>query len=179
MTRFAAWLVSLPVIMLIAESQGVVGRLASPKEFPELPAAIAQDLASRGCRIPQVTDVPERTNVVHGEFQQRGQRDWAVLCLKGSASTILVYWNDSAGNPAELARMDETITPSKEGYYRILQVADEKFIRRHYEAYGSASGFDRLPETLDHAGIDDGIFLKGSAVYYFYRGKWLRLPGSD
>ena len=132
---------------------------------------------SRGCRIPQVKGVPEKHNIIQGRFKKQGKGDWAVLCLRGNTSTILVYWNGSPEGPAQLAPMDETITPSKNGYYRILQAVSEKFIRSHYEP--SASDMDPLPSILDHDGIEDGIFEKGSIVHYFNNGKWLRLAGSD
>ena len=155
----------------------MIGRVAPVGDLPKLPVAIAQDLGNRGCRIPQVKGVQKQRNVIQGQFKKAGQRDWAVLCLQGHTSTILVYWNGSAKGPAQLAPMDETITPSKNGYYRVLQVVGDKFIRSHYDA--AASDMDPLPSILDHAGIDDGIFEKGSIVHYFYDGKWLKLAGSD
>jgi hypothetical protein len=166
-----------------AQTDRVIGRLAPVSDFPELPADIAQDLTNRGCRIPQVKGVPKRHNVIRGEFEKPGQRDWAVLCLRKNTSTILVYWNGSAKNPAQLAPLDETITPSKNGYYRILRVVGEKFIRSHYDASVDVdpliSGMDPLPTVLDHDAIDDGIFEKGSSVHYLENGKWLNLAGSD
>jgi hypothetical protein len=166
-----------PIVLIAAQGGRVIGRLAPVTDFPDLPTGIAQDVANRGCQIPQVKGVSARHNVIKGEFEKPGQRDWAVLCLQKNTSTILVYWNGSAKNPAQLAPLDETITPSKNGYYRILQAVGEKFIRSHYDA--SAACLDPLPKTLDHDGIDDGIFEKGSIVHYFNNGMWLKLPGSD
>jgi hypothetical protein len=166
-----------PIMLIASQGSRVIGRLAPVSDFPELPTEIAQDVATRGCQIPQVKGVTARHNVVKGAFEKPGQRDWGVLCLQNNTSTILVYWNGSAKNPAQFAPLDETITPSKNGYYRILQVAGEKFIRSHYDA--SATDLDPLPKTLDHDGIDDGIFEKGSIVHYFSNGTWLKFPGSD
>jgi hypothetical protein len=164
-----------------AQTDRVVGRLAPVSDFPQLPAGIAQDLTNRGCRIPQVKGIPKRHNVIRGEFEKRGQRDWAVLCLRNNTSTIFVYWNGSTKSPAQLAAHDETL--SKNGYYRILQVVGEKFIRSHYDAYADVdpiiSGMDPLPRVLNHDAIDDGIFEKGSSVHYLENGKWLNLAGSD
>jgi hypothetical protein len=171
------FLVIAPIVLIGAQGDGVIGRLAPVGDFPKLPVGIAQDLMNRGCRIPQVKGVSDRHNVIQGQFKKPGQRDWAVLCLQRNTSAILVYWNGSAQGPAQLAPMDETITPSKNGYYRILQVVGQKFIRSHYDA--SASDLDPLPHILDHDGIDDGISEKGSSVHYFYNGKWLKLAGSD
>jgi hypothetical protein len=35
------------------------------------------------------------------------------------------------------------------------------------------------PPPLDHDGIDDGVVEKGSSVWYWYRGRWLELTGSN
>ena len=166
-----------PIVLIGAQGDRVIGHLAPVDDFPKLPAGIAQDLKNRGCRIPQVKGVSERHNVIQEQFEKAGQRDWAVLCLQANTSTILVYWNGSAKDPAQLASMDETIKPSKNGYYRILHGVGNNFIRSHYDV--SASDMDPLPSILDHDGIDDGIFEKGSIVHYFDDGKWLRLAGSD
>lgn len=179
MVRFLclSLIVMAPIVLIAAQGGSVMGRLAPVGDFPELPTGIAQDVANRGCQILQVKGVSARHNVIKGAFEKPGQRDWAVLCLQKNTSTILVYWNGAAKNPAQLAALDETITASKNGYYRILQVAGEKFIRSHHDA--SATDLDSLPKTLDHDGIDDGIFEKGSIVHYFYNGTWLKLAGSD
>jgi hypothetical protein len=92
-----------------------------------------------------------------------------------------VYSNESAKSPTQVAPLDETFTSSKRGYFRVLQVAGEKFIPSHHEA--NAPELDPLPKVLDHDGIhdgiDDGIFEKGSSVHYFDNGKWLILAGSN
>jgi len=176
MQKSLAALLWISLGLAAAQTDRALG-LAPVSAFPELPAAIAQDLTNRGCRIPQIKDVPERHNVIRGEFKKPGQRDWAVLCLQGSSSIIFVYWNGSAQSPAQLAHLDETITPSKRGYFRILHVADKKFIRSHHDA--NPTEMEPLPKVLDHDGIDDGIFEKGSSIHYFDNGKWLTLAGSD
>ena len=174
----ASLLIAIAIVVLAgAQTNSAIGKLAPVSNFPELPADIAQDLTNRGCRIPQVKGLSKRHNVIRGEFEKPGQHDWAVLCLQKNTSIIFVYWNGSVKSPAQLAPVDETITSSKNGYYRILQVVGEKFIRSHYDA--AASEMDPLPTVLNHDAIDDGIFEKGSSVHYFLNGKWLNLAGSD
>jgi hypothetical protein len=165
------------IVLMGAQKKPGIGRLLEPGDFPKLPASVAQDLMNRGCRIPQVKGIPEKRNVIQGQFMKPGQHDWAVLCLRGNTSSILVYWNGSAEGAVELAPVDETISPSKNGYYRILQVVGEKFIRSHFDA--SASDMDPMPGIVDHDGIDDGVLEKGSIVHYFEHQKWLKLAGSD
>ena len=100
--------------------------------------------------------------------------------MQGNTSTILVYWGGSAKSPVQLAPRDETITPSKNGYYRILRVVDGKFIRDHYlSGRGGVPSPPQPPRIIDHQGIDGGIYEKGSGDHYFYNGNWLELAGSD
>jgi hypothetical protein len=53
-------------------------------------------------------------------------------------------------------------------------VADQEYIRVHYEAFGSLK-----PPPLDHEGINDAFIEKGSHVWYWYDGQWMQLAGSD
>jgi len=110
-----ACVILISVAPLIGQGQlGLIhGRLRAVTDFPSLPAKIAKDVANRGCKIPQVQGVSGPHNAVRGRFTTAESRDWAVLCLKGNMSVILVYSNGLAKNPAELAPSDETITPSR------------------------------------------------------------------
>jgi hypothetical protein len=35
------------------------------------------------------------------------------------------------------------------------------------------------PPRIDHQGIDDAFIEKGSSVWYFRAGRWLKLNGAD
>jgi hypothetical protein len=48
-----------------------------------------------------------RHNVIKGEFSKPGQTDWAVLCSVGRVSSVLVFWNGSETNPAEIAKRND------------------------------------------------------------------------
>ena len=100
-------------------------------------SSLMKDLTNRECRIPQVPRVSKRRSVIPGEFAKSGRHNCVVLCLQKMTSTLFVYWDWAARNPAQFARLDETIPPSKNGYYRILRVVGEKFIRRHCDASAS------------------------------------------
>jgi len=151
-----------------------------PSAFPQLPKNIARNLQARGCTIPQADFEPKPNNVISGEFAMRRRTDWAVLCSRGGKSSILVYWGGSVKSPAELAKApDEAywLGNDKEGfhYYRQIMTANKKYILLHYREYGRG---EFIPQ-INHDGIDDGFLEKGSEVYYFYRHKWLLLPGAD
>jgi hypothetical protein len=152
----------------------------SPSKFPQLPRAIITFLQQGGYTIPQGWDNPIPHNVISGSFATKGQRDWAVLASRNHISTIFVFWNGSAKNPAAIAPQKDITGPpvvyleEKIGFIRQINGADKQFIMEHYQWYGGPK-----PPPIDHEGIDDGVVESGSRVYYFYEGKWLTLTGAD
>ena len=59
-------------------------------------------------------------------------------------------------------------------FSRAIGIADSAFIQSRFDAYGGTR-----PPTLDHHGINDVFPGKGSVVWYWHRGTWLQLQGSD
>jgi len=160
----------------IADSQ--VTRLI-PAAFTQLPAAIQAELQRRGCTIPQVPMIEGPHNVIHGEFARPGQTDWAVLCSTGRVSSILVFWNGSPTNPAEISKTKDMDRLQGWGgekivYSWVIMPTGRKSIMEHYNAYGGEK-----PPAIDHQGIDDAFYGKASVIQYFYHGKWLHLTGAD
>ena len=157
-----------------------------PSQFPELPAAIRQDLETRGCTIP-VREPREPwqtrwTNVAQGEYRQRGQEDWAVLCSINRVSRILVYWNGDVSDVAMLAerpdRLYVELNASGPQFARVVATADRNRIRSQWKETGSWNPVRRrweqthdLPETV-HEGINDAIFEKASVIHYYLGGQW-------
>jgi hypothetical protein len=120
-----------------------------------------RELQRRGCTIPQEAFTKKRHNVIRGVFAKPGQSDWAVLCSVKGVSTILVFWNGSEKNPAEIARMEDRnflqgITADQIGFARGITPVGKDFIIRHYNAYGGTK-----PPPVDHHGIDDAFIEKG------------------
>jgi hypothetical protein len=159
----------------------------SPTAFPQLPKNILAELQRRGCTIPQVPKVPmftapmfeKQQNVIKGEFAKPGQTDWAVVCSVDRVSSILIFWNGAATNPAEIATMKDIDRLQSAGgdrmaYSRAITPVGKKYILEHYDAYGGPK-----PPPMDHQGIDDAFVGKASIVLYFYKGKWLQLTGAD
>ena len=150
-----------------------------PAAFPELPANLIKDLQLRGCAIPQETYSKTRNNVIKGEFAKPGQTDWAVLCSIQGVSRILVFWNGSEKSPAGLepaedANYVQSLGGGQFGYSRGINAVGKDFIVRHHEAYGGPK-----PPPIDHQGVEDAFIEKGSVVWYFYQGQWLKLTGAD
>jgi hypothetical protein len=151
----------------------------SASAFAKLPVEVTVDLQRRGCRIPQLGDIHEKTNVIRGEFAKAGQIDWAVLCSIHGISRILVYWSGSAQNPAEIARFGDNNYIEQDAlggvqFQREIEPVGERFIMKHYRAYGGPT-----PPPIDHQGIDDAFVGKGSFTWYLHGGKWMKLSGAD
>ena len=147
--------------------------------FPELPENLEAALRRRGCTIPQVPMIDGRHNVIRGEFLKPGQTDWAVLCSVGRVSSILVFWNGSETSLAEIAKRKDLDrlqgwVGDKIVFSSAIAPVGREYILEHYRAYGGEK-----PPAIDHQGIDDMFYGKGSEVLYFYRGRWLHLTGAD
>ncbi len=150
-----------------------------PGAFPELPKNLVATLRLRGCTIPQVPMIDGRQNVIKGEFSKPGQTDWAVLCSVGRVSSVLVFWNGSETNPAEIAKRNDLNRLQGWGDARIVYSSaiipvGRGYILEHFKANGGEK-----PPAIDHQGINDLFWGKASEVLYFYRGKWLHLAGAD
>ena len=150
-----------------------------PSAFPSLPGTVAKELQRRGCTIPQEGISKRLSNVISGQFARPGQTDWAVLCSVNGSSSILVFWNGTATDVAEVARREDRIylqslIGNEIAFSRSISAVGSDVILTHYKAYGGTT-----PPPLDHQGIDDAFLEKASSVQYFYKGKWLELTGSD
>ena len=150
-----------------------------PAAFLELPKNLMADLQRRGCTIPQASMIKERQNVIKGEFARPGQTDWAVLCSVSRVSSILVFWNGSASNPADIAKRKDINglqgwVDDKIVYSRAITPVGKAFIVEHFDAYGGPK-----PPPIDHQGMDDAFVGKASTIHYFYQGTWLQFTGAD
>ena len=150
-----------------------------PGEFPDLPTEIVSDLEKRKCTIPQTYGIDERHNVIKGEFKKKGQKDFALLCSRNKASSILIYWSSTTEKVSEIRKKKnrpyfQTIGGGKIDFSRTIEVADAKYIYGHYESYGGPK-----PPKITHHGINDIYSEKASTVLYFEGNKWSDLQGAD
>jgi hypothetical protein len=153
-------------------------RLA-PAMFDELPAAIRSELERRGCSVPQPFRATRQQNVIKGRFTSADQIDWAVLCSRQRASSILVFrdgvaWSaEEIGNGADIHSLQTIDGRGGIGYSRAIAVATSQYVK-------DRNSYERSkPPTIDHEGINDTFIEKGSVVWYWYRGRWLKLQGAD
>ncbi len=150
-----------------------------PSAFPELPKPFAAELEQLRCTIPQSGYGGERGNVIHGNFAAPGQEDWAVLCSRGGASVILVFWGGPVQCPRELGLAEDksflqTVGGGRIGFSRGIST------RNSYHVYPSedSAGVEREVE-LEHDGIDSAFEGKASSVLFCRAGKWISFSGAD
>jgi hypothetical protein len=150
-----------------------------PDRFSTLPTAIAARLRDLGCTVPQNVKTTEPHNVITGRFISAGNADWAVLCSRNRASSILVFVN---GSPVSMIELEPS--PDRQWlqggaggsieFSRAIAVASPRYIVEHHDAFGGPD-----PPPLDHDGINDIFVEKGSVVLYWHQGQWLHLQGAD
>jgi hypothetical protein len=145
-----------------------------PSAFPHLLHTIQRNLQQRGYRIPQAYDQPGPHNVISGDFQARGQTDYAVLCSKGGQSWIMVFWGGSINNPAKIAvGTDEDFLQSlpdgRRVYTRRIEPVTEEYIRRN------CSTPDGSRPPILHGGIHDIHAGQGAVVHYRSLDDWVGL----
>jgi hypothetical protein len=150
----------------------------SPNTFPNLPLSIRTEMERRGCTVPQPFGIDRPRNVISGHFIDATRTDWAALCSRGKRSVILVFHGKGFSNVDELADTADsdylqTVSGGRIGFSRGLTVATPAVIRR---APGAG---DSKPRSIDHDGIDDAFEGKGSTIFYWTEGNWIRLQGAD
>jgi hypothetical protein len=150
-----------------------------PEIFANLPDNILKELKKRECTIPQSYASSDPHNVIQGQFQVKGQMDWAVLCSSDNISSILVFWGGNTRLVSEIAKSPDknwlqVIADRKIGYSRHISSIGGDSIMDHYQAHDGSK-----PPLFDHEGIDDAFLEKGSSVHYWHDGNWLALTEPD
>jgi hypothetical protein len=153
-------------------------RRLPPSAFPNLPPAIQKQAEVRGCEIPQEAFAGETklNNVISGEFAQRGQKDWAILCSKGGNSSIVVFWGKSASCAAEIRAEDDATYLQDDGTRRFVYsraIRPVNAAQLHGYADSLHSGLPR------YQGIEDAFTGKASTVVYCVDGVWKEISGAD
>lgn len=135
--------------------------------FPQLPAAVEQELYRRGCLIPQTYEAQRPENVIHGSFERPGSSDWATLCSAQGTVSLLVFFGDRPDRPFVLASSPETERlqthdPSGVlGFNWGIDPASPEQVR------DAEAGMDPRPPLLDHDAVADSV-VEHSTVYHFY-----------
>ncbi len=148
------------------ESPQVV--MKGPEQFTELPRTIRDELLRRRCRVPQELQTKRVHNLIWGEFDRRGQRDLAVICVQGRTAVALMFW---AGN----ARRVEQLPFEANG--STLTVATAADVERH--APPNAKVTSDAPHLVEHDVIEVACCECCSSYYYRHFERWYRAAGAD
>jgi hypothetical protein len=136
--------------------------------FPELPAAIEEQLNERGCLIPQTYEAHQPENVVHASLERAGSSDWAVLCsLKGTVS-LLVFLDGSG--PVVLASAPETERLQAHDPSGVLGFNWGIDPATPQQVHEAQSGMRPQPARLEHDALADSV-VEQKTVYHYCRNR--------
>jgi hypothetical protein len=144
--------------------------------YPDLPAAVADSLTSRGCVIPQTYEAKRPENVIHASLERPGSSDWAVLCATNGKVSLLVFFaSGSPAAPAILAASAETdrlqahdLTGELGFNWGIDPVSPARI-------HDAQAGMAHRPPQPDHDCLAETT-LNRQTIYHLYRdGAWERV----
>jgi hypothetical protein len=141
--------------------------------FPELPAAVADALTTRGCLIPQTYEAHRPENVINASLERPGSSDWAVLCsAKGQISLLVFFASAPSASPtvlAEAAATDRLQSHDSSGELGFNWGIDPASPERVHDAQAAMA---HRPPQPDHDCLADST-LDSKTVYHLYRnGAW-------
>lgn len=165
-------------------------RYLRPDDFPNVPAAVREQLSRSNCLIPQDVETSAPHNIVGGEFARKGQQDWVAYCSVNGASSMIVIWGGPAkcsGDPFGLpdpVRDDsiyENADPGQWGrmpphgaFWRLSVIPKRNVIARQQKGL-------TLPPLLSTASHDalQRSSIAGVSGVYCTNGKWRGLWYAD
>jgi len=139
--------------------------------FPDLPAAIQDQLNRRGCLIPQTYQARRPENVVHASFERNGSSDWAVLCSVRGSVSLLVFFDGSSA-PSVLATAPET---------ERLQIHDTTGVlgfnwgidpASPQQIHEAQSSMEHRPPRPDHDALADSVVDRRTVYHFYSKNAW-------
>ena len=154
-------------------------RRLTPAAFHKLPPNVVAALEAKRCTVPQPSSDTTPQNVIRGSFAKKGRTDWAVLCSRAHASTIVIVWGGPSSCPDEMeVQEDRSFLQRGAGgtiaFSRKIEVASPDYIMTMYKRFGGTE-----PPAIDHQGINDVFQGKGTTIRYCHDGRWLELTGDQ
>ncbi len=140
--------------------------------FPQLPTAVSQQLAARGCLIPQTYEARRPENVIHGSFEAPGSSDWAVLCSARGTASLLVFFGSGTAPAAVLASAPETErlqAHDATGTLGFNWGIDSATPRQVADAQ---AGLPDRSAALDHDAVADSIVDRRTVYHFYAKGAW-------
>jgi len=151
--------------------------------FPDLPAAVADELDRRGCLIPQTYEAHHPENVVHASLERTGSSDWAVLCSAQGMVSLLVFFTSASpqswAQPFVLASAHDT---------QRLQSHDETGVlgfnwgidpASPEQLHEAQTGLEPRPQLVDHDALADSVIEQKTIYHFFAKKVWTLLDMPD
>jgi hypothetical protein len=168
----------LSILALIAFLAGLLSAqklkitFAEPKQFRAVPPTVRKQLTEMGCRIPQsYSEKKALNNLIPGEFERKGQRDWAALCAFKGYMRLVVIWGGASKCSARPWKKEEIKNVwhhvQDEGRFdTYVRKAPAERVKNLERADGKPLNF-----SVEHDGLEFGG-EGGSVVIYCHEGKW-------
>jgi len=147
--------------------------------FPQLPPAVQDVLARRGCLVPQTYEARQPENVVHASLERAGSSDWAVLCSAQGSVSLLVFFPSDYANPVVLASAPETERLQSHGASPVLGFNWAIDAASPHDVHEAQIGMRHPPPRLDHDALADSV-IDQCTVYHFYsKDSWTLIDTQD
>lgn len=152
-------------------------RLLPVTSFPDLPEAVAAELARRQCMIPQSFEAKQPENIIHGAFRAPGSSDWATLCSAAGTTTLLVFFSGQFQSPTSLRTQPDSAWLGADPGSSVFGSAWGIAVRTAAELRDSPQL--RRAAPFDHDAIDDAHLERSMTIHYYQAGKWIHLTPGD
>ncbi len=147
--------------------------------FPQLPPAVQDALARRGCLIPQTYEAHQPENVVHASLERPGSSDWAVLCSVNGTVSLLVFFSINYSEPMVLASAPETERLQSHGSSNVLGFNWAIDPASPEDVHEAQFGMRHPPLRLDHDALADSIIDQRTVYHFCSNNAWTLIDTQD
>ena len=147
--------------------------------FPDLPAAIEEQLNLRGCLIPQTYEAHRPENVVHASLERPGSSDWAVLCSAQGAVSLLVFFGSGSSQPFTLSSGPETERLQLHGTSGVLGFNWAIDPASPQQVHDAQLGMRHPSPRLDHDALADTLVDRHTVYHFYLKSTWIVLEMQD
>jgi hypothetical protein len=147
--------------------------------FPNLPAAIQQQLDHRGCLIPQSFEARQPENVVHASLERSSSSDWAVLCSSRGTVSLLVFFGSGSNQPFTLASAPETERLQTHGSSGVLGFNWAIDPATPQDVHEAQLGMRHPPPHLDHDALADSVVDRRTDYHFYLSNSWTLIDTQD
>jgi hypothetical protein len=147
--------------------------------FPDLPAAIKEQLDLRDCLVPQTYEAHHPENVVHASLERPDSSDWAVLCSAEGTVSLLVFFGNGSSQPFTLASAPETERLQTHGSSGVLGFNWGIDPASPQQVHEAQAAMNPRPQLLDHDALADTLVDRHTVYHFYLKSAWIVLEMQD